>query len=332
MKRIICTGEIMIRLTPPGHQRLTQTQTLDVVYGGSESNVAISLAQWGLPVRYLTRVPAHDLGTAALRALATFGVDTSACVRGGERLGVYYLEMGIGKRPSRVIYDRAYSGMATLAPGMIPWPTVLTDAGWFHWSGITPALSATAAAAMAEAVHAAADLGLILSCDLNHRSALWQYGITPAEIMPPLVSRCQVLMGDPDAFRLYFGLEADQPDTLLRHVMTRFPDLRYVAMSRRRGHSATHNTYQVLGWNGQQFFASAEHDLPDIQDRIGSGDASMAGLIYALCHYPDQPQLAVDLAAAAGAWKHYVPGDANLVSIPELESLISGHSGGRVQR
>ncbi|TAE51657.1 MAG: sugar kinase [Bacteroidetes bacterium] len=329
--KVLSFGEIMLRLTPPGNKRLTQALSFDIEYGGSESNVAISLAQFGIDSQYITRLPENELGQAALYALARYKVGIDACIRGGDRLGIYFLEMGAGKRSSKVTYDRAHSGMATLAPGMIDWAKACAGAGWFHWSGITPGISRSAAEATVEAIQSADKQGLTISCDLNYRSALWKYGSAPRDIMPQMVEHCSVLQGDPSAFELYFDIRAQDPHELLAAVQARFPRLRYLTMSSRQGLSASHNVYRGYLHTEGQTLVSQEHSLPDILDRIGSGDAFMAGLIYGIVQ-GKAPEQTLEFAAAAAAWKHYVHGDINLASIAEIEALAAGNTGGRVLR
>lgn len=321
----------MLRLSPPNNLRFAQASNLEMNFGGSESNVAVSLAQFGVASQYISRVPANDLGHAALNGLKHHGVDVSAAVFGGERLGLYFLESGAGRRGSKVIYDRANSGMATLERGMIDWKTIFKNASWFHWSGITPAISQCAADAIEEALFIAQSLGVKISCDLNYRANLWKYGKTPTDIMPNLTKYCDVLMGDGDAFKLFYGIDATETLTYLQAVAKHFQKLKIVAMTARQGHSASHNTYQGFIFDTQSVYSSKVYDIPDILDRIGGGDAFMAGLIYGLTQNKN-PQDVVEFATAAATLKHYVHGDMNLCSVAEVESLVSGNLGGRVKR
>jgi 2-dehydro-3-deoxygluconokinase len=330
---VLCFGEILLRLSPPSALRLVQANAFDATYGGSEANVAVALAQWGLPTAFLTRVPDSPLGHAALGALARYGVDTRHARLGGERIGLYFLEQGVGLRPSRVLYDRAGSSAATLRPGDLPWNDALQGAGALHWSGITPALSHTAADALREGIACASDRGITISCDLNYRANLWTYGQQPSDVLPELVRHCHVLLGDRNAFDRCLGVslpDADDPE-LLRAVAKAYPNLRYTAMTRRGGASATHNTYQGLLTDGARTAASALYNLPDMVDRIGGGDAFMAGLLYQLLRGSAIDE-AVDFAAAAAALKHYVRGDANLSTLGEIDALRAGNTGGAVQR
>jgi 2-dehydro-3-deoxygluconokinase len=332
---IVCFGEILLRLSPPEQFRFVQANNFAAVYGGSEANVAVSLAQFGLHSSYLTRVPDHELGQAALGAVARFGVRTDHAARGGERLGIYFLEQGAGRRASKVLYDRAGSGMATLTPGMIDWRAALENASWLHWSGITPALSASAAATVMEGLRVARELNLHISCDLNYRSNLWQYGAAPHTVMPDLVALTDVLLGDQTAFDICLGIRLPDdapPEQWLTAAQAAFPRLRHVAMTRREGFSASHNTYQGILRSGDAVYFSQKHDMPDMLDRIGGGDAFMAGLIYGLKKMGESPQESIEFASAAAALKHYVAGDFNLCTKEEVMALVNGQSGGRVKR
>lgn len=329
--KIVCFGEIMLRLTPPNNLKFIQATNLDVIYGGSEANVAVSLAQLGAKADYVTRVPSNDLGKSALNELRKYAVDTTPSVFGGDRLGVYFLEMGAGSRGSKIIYDRANSGMATLQKGVIDWHKAFENATWFHWSGITPAISQSAAEATLEAIEVAKKMGLTVSCDLNHRANLWQYGKHPSEIMPELLKNCDVMLGDGDTIDLYFNLKGADYAEVFDKTFKAFPNLTYIAMTARKAYNATHNAYKGFLHNGTTLFESKEYDIADILDRIGSGDAFMAGLIFQLFQ-KGAPQYSVEFATAAATLKHYVHGDYNLSSLSEVESLIKGNTGGRVSR
>ncbi len=333
--QIVCFGEIMLRLSPPAKQRVVQMHQLEAVFGGSEANVAVSLAQLGLPAAYLTRVPDQELGQAALSTVAHYGVATHLAVKGGERLGIYFLEQGVGHRASRVLYDRSNSGMASLAPGMIDWRKALENTAWFHWSGITPALSQSAADTLLEGLIMARQLHIPVSCDCNYRATLWQYGKNPVDIFPQLLKYTDVLLGDKTAFGVCLGMGQAAlmtADNWLMAVKKAFPHLRYVAMTQRGGFSASHNSYQGLLYDGESVFSSSTYDLPDILDRIGSGDAFMAGLLFGFLQADEDLQAVVEFATAAAALKHYIPGDFNLCSADEVRALMAGSSGGRVHR
>lgn len=332
--KILCFGEIMLRLSPPDGLRFAQAHCFDAVFGGSEANVAVSLAQLGLPSAYATRVPDSELGRAALGALARYGVDVQRVAFGGERLGLYFLEMGAGLRSSKVLYDRQNSGMASLAPGMLDWRKILDGATWLHWSGITPALSQSAADATLEALEIAAEMRLRVSCDLNYREKLWKYGKTPAQIMPRLVALTDVLLGDATAFGICLGIPTQglEDSEMLRRVAEQFPRLSQLAMTSRAGFSASHNTYKGALFDGKNLHRSQAHDLPDMLDRVGSGDAFMAGLIFGLHKMPGTAAEIVEFAAAAAALKHYVRGDFNLSTEQEVRARMAGEAAGRVNR
>jgi 2-dehydro-3-deoxygluconokinase len=329
--KIVCFGEIMLRLTPPNNLKFNQATNLDVIYGGSEANVAVSLAQLGAKADYVTRVPNNDLGKSALNELRKYGVDTHSSIFGGDRLGVYFLEMGAGSRGSKIIYDRANSGMATLQKGVIDWHKVFENATWFHWSGITPAISQSAADATLEAIEVAKKMGLTVSCDLNYRANLWQYGKNPNQIMPELLKGCDVMLGDGDTIDLYFNLKGADYAEVFEKTFKAFPNLTYIAMTARKAYNASHNAYKGFLHDGTTLFESKEYDIADILDRIGGGDAFMAGLIFQLFQN-GAPQYSVEFATAAATLKHYVHGDYNLSNLSEVESLMKGNTGGRVNR
>ncbi len=342
MKNVLTFGEIMMRLSPPGHRRFSQASSFEVEYGGAESNVAVSLSHFGIKTEFVSRIPANDLGDAALMELQRHQVGVEQVVRGGERLGIYFLESGAVHRRGKVVYDRAYSGMASLDKGMIDWNAALESAGWFHWSGITPALSAGAARACLEALQTASRLGIPISMDLNYRKNLWQYGVKPTEIMPELAGYCTVMLANAEDVEKYFGIVPDlhQKDVsreeLAQSVMTRlksaFPRLQTVASCMRTTVNADHNNLYGMLYNGNQYFKSPEYAITDIVDRVGGGDAFMAGLIYGLLQWPDDAQRSIDFAAAASSLKHTIPGDANLATLEEVEALMAGEGAGRVSR
>lgn len=343
MKKVVTFGEIMLRLSPPGMLRFGQARSFDAIYGGGESNVAVSLANYGMPVEFVTRLPANDLGDACLQFLRQYGVDVGHVVRGGERLGIYFLEMGAVQRGSKVVYDRAHSSMATIEPGMINWAAVFDGADWFHWTGITPAISAGAAAACLEAVQIAKTLGLTVSCDLNYRKNLWKWGKKAGEVMPELVSHCDVAVGNEEDAAQVFGIHAPDTDVIAgkveadkyRHVCEalheRFPNLRTIAITLRGSISASHNTWSGVLWREGTFYTGAQYDITHIVDRVGGGDAFVGGLIYGLRTY-DNPQTALEFAIAASCLKHTIFGDFNLVSVGEVEKLMGGDISGRVSR
>ncbi len=333
--KVISFGEIMLRLSPFNYQRLEQAKSFNIEYGGAESNVAASLAQLGLEVKYITRVPDNSFGQSALGWLASVGVDTKQSIIGGDRLGVYYVELGSGRRNSKVIYDRTQSGMATLQPGMIDWKEIFKGADWFHWSGITPSISHSAALACKEALLAARSSGLMISCDLNYRSKLWQYGMEPSLIMPELIEMSNVVVGDEDVLDVYFKLKTDGMQDAFEKMTARFPTIQYISFTERQALSATHNTYKGFLYHEGGITSSNLYDMPDIVDRIGSGDAFMAGLIHMLRPIEDKNkdlQRVIDFATAMAVYKHYVPGDLNVFTIEDVVALMKGSTGGKVKR
>lgn len=325
----------MLRLTPVQYQRLEQAKLLNIEYGGSESNVATTLAQLDVPVHYITRVPDNSFGQSALGTLASVGVNVQDSVTGGDRLGIYFVELGAGKRNSRVIYDRVNSSMYLLKPGMIDWKSIFKSASWFHWSGITPSISLSAAEACAEAIQAARDAGIKISCDLNYRSKLWKYGVHPSEIMPDLIRSCHVISGDEDVLEVYFKIKSSSRLDAFEKLQSAFPHTEFISFSDREGLSATHNTYQGYLFHNKEVYESKKYDIPDIIDRLGTGDALMAGLIYKLqAWYEGKTDLqsSIEFATAIAVHKHYIPGDINRVSKEEVEALMAGNTGGKVRR
>ena len=343
MAKIVTFGEIMLRLSPPGYQRIVQTRSFDVTFGGAEANVAAALACFGLPAEYVTRLPANDVGDACVDYLRQHGVGTNHIVRGGERLGIYYLESGAVHRGSKVIYDRAGSALATIERGMVDWQAVFADADWFHWTGITPAVSAGAADVCLEAVQAARAKGLTVSCDLNYRAKLWKWGKAASEVMPELVGLCDVVVGNEEDADKVFGIRAPEADVtkgkveaeaytyVCNELATRFPRLRMVAITLRGSLSASHNTWSAILWHEGEILTAPIYDIVPIVDRVGGGDSFMGGLIYGLRTYGDEQQ-ALDFAVAASCLKHTIMGDFNLVSVAEVEKLMRGDVSGRVSR
>ncbi len=343
LKPIVTFGEIMLRLAPPGFQRIIQARSFDVLFGGGEANVAVSCANYGLPVEYVTRLPANDLGEACLAYIRQYGVGVRHVVRGGDRLGIYYLETGAAQRGSQVIYDRAGSSLATIQPGMIDWKAVFAGAGWFHWTGITPAISEGAAAVCLEAVKTAKDLGVTVSCDLNYRNKLWKWGKKAGEVMPELVSYSDIAIGNEEDADKVFGIRAAEADvtggkveaahyvSVCEQLKARFPNLRTIAVTLRGSLSASHNTWSGILWDAGQVYVAPTYDITHIVDRVGGGDSFMGGLIYGLLTYPDK-QNAINFAVAASCLKHSILGDVNLVSVKEVEKLMGGDASGRVSR
>jgi 2-dehydro-3-deoxygluconokinase len=345
MKKVVTFGEIMLRLSPPGFKRFSQAHTFDVVYGGGESNVAVSLANYGMSCDFITRLPENDLGDCALMELRKRGVGVSNIVRGGERLGIYFLETGAVSRGSKVVYDRANSAMSTIEKGMIDWKTVFKDVDWFHWTGITPAISQGAADACLEAIKTANDMGVTVSTDLNYRKKLWKYGKDPMDVMPALVEGCDVILGNEEDAEKHFGLHPDGVDvthggsvdgkaylSVLKQLMEMFPRAKKVITTLRGSISASHNTWSGVLYDGTTLFEAPGYDITHIVDRVGGGDSFMGGLVYGLLNYEGDDQKALNFAVAASCLKHTIKGDANLATVEEVEKLMGGDASGRVSR
>ena len=334
----------MLRLAPPGCKRFSQATNFEVIYGGGESNVAVSLANYGLPVSFVSRIPQNDIGECAVMELRKRGVDTRHIVRGGERLGIYFLETGAMSRGSKVVYDRAHSGMSTIKKGMVDWAEVFKNAGWFHWTGITPAISQGAADACLEAVQMANKMGLTVSTDLNYRKKLWKYGKSPEEVMPELVAGCDVILGNEEDAEKHFGIHPEGVDvtqggsmdagayiSVCRQLMEKFPRAKKVIVTLRGSISASHNTWSGVLYDGKKLLRARTYQLTHIVDRVGGGDSFMGGLIYGLQTYGED-QKALEFAVAASALKHSIYGDANLATVAEVEKLMGGDASGRVSR
>ena len=345
MKKVVTFGEIMLRLSPPGWKRFSQASSFDVVYGGGESNVAVSLANYGVPVDFVTRLPKNDIGECALMEMRKRNVGTQYIVRGGERLGIYFLETGAVSRGSKVVYDRAHSAMSTIEKGMVDWATVFEGADWFHWTGITPAISQGAADACLEAIQMANKMGVTVSTDLNYRKKLWKYGKQPGDMMPELTAGCDVILGNEEDAEKHFGLHPEGVDvthggtveaeaylSVLQQLMKMFPRAKKVITTLRGSISASHNSWSGVMWDGKTLFKAPTYQITHIVDRVGGGDSFMGGLIYGLLNYEGDDQRALNFAVAASCLKHTIKGDANLVTVEEVEKLMSGDASGRVSR
>jgi 2-dehydro-3-deoxygluconokinase len=344
MTSVVTFGEVMLRLSTPDHQRFEQARVLETSFAGAEANVATALANLGVSARFVSRLPANDLGTACLKALRAQGVDVEQVVRGGERIGLFFVEAGAAQRASKVIYDRARSSFATMESGMVDWATAFADAGWFHWTGITPAVGSGPAEVVGNGIDAAKSAGLTVSCDLNFRAKLWNWGSTAREVMPPLVNRCDVVIGNEEDAEKVLGIIAPDADVekgkveargylaVIEQVVKRFPNLRTVAFTLRGSLGASRNMWSALLWHEGQTYVAPTYDIAPIVDRIGGGDAFAAGLIYGLRSDGADPQSALDFAVAASCLAHSIPGDTNLVSVEEVERLAKGNASGRVAR
>lgn len=339
-KKVVTFGEIMLRLSPPGYQRFVQANSFDVVYGGGEANVAASLANYGLDSYFVSKVPKHEIGQSAVDHLRRYGVHTDYVVRDGDRLGIYFLEVGASQRPSKVVYDRANSAISQVKAGEFDWDQILDGADWFHFTGITPALGDGAAAATLEAVQAAKTKGVKVSADLNYRKKLW----TPekaSQVMSKLMEYVDVVIGNEEDAEKVFGIKAGSTDVtsgqidqegyqqVARKLVERF-GFEKVAITLRESISASDNNWSALFYDGREFYRSRVYKV-HIVDRVGGGDSFGGGLIYSLLT-GKTPQDALEFAVAASALKHSIFGDFNLVSAAEVETLAGGDGSGRVQR
>jgi 2-dehydro-3-deoxygluconokinase len=346
MKKVVTFGEIMLRLSPSGFLRFSQANNFDVVYGGGESNVAVSLANYGIPVDFVTRLPKNDIGECAMMEMRKRGVGVDHIVYGGDRLGIYFLETGAVSRGSKVVYDRAHSSMADIQIGMVNWEEVFQGVEWFHWTGITPAISQSSADVCLEAVKAANKLGITISTDLNYRAKLWQYGGNREAIMTELTSYCDVILGNEEDAEMHFGIKPEGLDittqghdvkaeaflSVCQQMMEKFPKAKKVITTLRGSISASHNTWAGVLYDGKTMLQSPQYQITDIVDRVGGGDSFMGGLIYGLLTYPEDDQNALNFAVAASCLKHTIKGDANLVTVDEVQKLMGGDASGRVAR
>ncbi len=346
MAKIVTFGEIMLRLATPGYLRFSQAGELTATFGGGEANVAVSLANYGMDVEFVTRLPENDIAQACVKDLRKHGVNTDNIIYGGTRLGIYFLETGAVARASKVIYDRAHSAVSEIEPGMIDWDKVFEGAEWFHWTGITPAISQGAADVCLEAIKAANRRGLTVSCDLNYRKNLWKYGRTAAEVMPELVEGCDIILGNEEDAEKVFGIKpegfdatatagdvhAAEFESVCVQLMRRFGKARKVIITLRGSINANHNTWGGVLYDGKTLYQSPRYDITHIVDRVGGGDSFMGGLIYGLMTHPGDDRYALDFAAAASCLKHTIYGDYNEVSVSEVENLMKGDGSGRVSR
>ena len=336
----------MLRLATPDYLRFSQAKELTATFGGGEANVAVSLANYGVEVDFVTRLPQNDIAAACVGELRRYGVGVNNIVYGGERLGIYFLETGAVARPSKVVYDRAHSSISTIEPGMIDWESVFADADWFHWTGITPAISASAAEVCLEACRVANRMGVTVSCDLNFRKNLWKYGKTAGEVMPALVECCDVILGNEEDAEKVFGIKPEGFDvattegkveqaafeSVCRQLVERFPRAKKVIITLRGSINANHNTWGGVLYDGERLYSSPRYDITHIVDRVGGGDSFMGGLIYGLREFAGDDERALRFAVAASALKHTIYGDFNLVTVAEVENLMRGDGSGRVSR
>ena len=340
MAKIVTMGEIMLRLSTPGNSRFVQSDSFDVNYGGGEANVAVSLSNFGHEAFFVSKVPVHEIGQAAVNSLRKFGVHTNFLARGGERLGIYYLETGSSLRPSKVIYDRAHSSISEATPEDFDFDKIFAGTDWFHWSGITPAISDNAAECVKQACIAAKKAGVTVSCDLNFRKKLWTTEKAQS-IMRPLMQYVDVCIGNEEDAEMCLGFkpssdvesgktEADGYKSIFTKMQQEF-GFQYVISTLRESFSASNNGWKALIYNGKEFYQSRRYEITPIVDRVGGGDSFSAGIIHGLVSKMSQGD-ALEFAVAASALKHTIPGDVNMVSIQEVESLAAGNTSGRVQR
>jgi 2-dehydro-3-deoxygluconokinase len=340
MARIVTLGEIMLRLSPAGNHRFVQADQFDVIFGGGEANVAVSCAHYGHDACFVSKLPKHEIGQSVVNGLRRFGVKTDYIVRGGDRVGIYYCETGASMRPSKVIYDRAHSAIAEADPGDFDFDAIMEGADWFHWSGITPAISDKAAELIRLACQAARHHDVTVSVDLNFRKKLWTTE-KAQRIMRPLMQYVDVCIGNEEDAELCLGFKPDADverghtsaegyKGIFRAMAEEF-GFKYVVSTLRESFSATHNGWKAMIYDGEEFYESRRYDINPIIDRVGSGDSFSAGIIHGLLTKSTQGE-ALEFAVAASALKHTIPGDFNMVTVEEVEALASGSDSGRVQR
>ncbi|MEM6687123.1 MAG: sugar kinase [Bacteroidota bacterium] len=340
MKKVVTFGEIMLRLSTERFLRFSQSKAFNAMYGGGEFNVAVSLANLGISSEFVTRLPENEIGECALIEMRKRNVGTTHISFGNDRLGIYFLEIGSGTRASNVVYDRAHSAMANLKKGTFNWKEILKDASWFHWSGITPAISQGAAEECLEAVKAAHELGITISCDLNYRSKLWKYGKEPHEIMPELLQYSNIILGDIDTAYFMLGDNKVNPNyqdvkslpNLYDRIFELCPNLQTVATTLRYSVSASHQRIGGILYDKKQIYDADIKEVTPVVDRVGSGDAFMGGLIYGLIEHKNDLQKAINIAVASCCLKHTIYGDYNLVSTKDIDTFLAGNNNGKVSR
>lgn len=342
MTEFITFGEIMLRLKSPAHERFFQSPTFEATFGGGEANVAVSLCNYGYDAAFVSALPDNGIGDAAIQELKKFGVQTDKIIRQGERTGIYYLETGSNARPSSVIYDRAGSSICDAQPGDFDWDDIFNGAKWFHFTGITPALSESAAELTLEAVKAAKAKGVKVSCDFNYRGKLWKYGKSAPEVMRELVKYVDVGIANEEDCQKSLGITADvdvksgeldkaKYEALSAKMFEVYPNLTEMAITLRESFNADHNDWSACLRNKDGFHLSRQYSMRDIVDRVGGGDSFASALIYGLTAY-DDPQESLEFAVAASCLKHTISGDFNRVTVQEVEKLMSGDGSGRVVR
>ena len=336
-------GEIMLRLAPPGFERFLQSPRFEATFGGGEANVAVALACFGMPASYVTVLPdKNPIADAAIGELRRFGVDTSGIVRGKGRVGIYFLEAGANQRPSKVVYDRDNSAIALAKPGDINWDNIFAAAGWFHITGITPAISRSAADLALESVRKAREKKITVSCDLNYRKNLWKWGKPAVEVMRELVNYAEIAIANEEDVQMALGVQAEvdvhsgqldrgQYEKLTQKVLSEFSSLKAIAITLRESKSASHNGWSACLNDRKEFLVSRHYEITHIVDRVGTGDSFAAGLIYGMQKLPTHRD-ALEFAVAASCLKHSISGDFNRSTVEEVEALLKGGGSGRVQR
>ncbi len=341
-KTVVTFGEIMLRLAPPGFERFLQSPSFVATWGGGEANVAVSVAGFGWPASFCTVIPSNPIADSMVGELRRFNVDTSKIVRGKGRMGIYFVEPGANQRASKVVYDREYSSIALAKPGDIDWNVVFDGAGWYHTTGITPAISESAAALALESVRVAKEKGITVSCDLNYRKNLWKWGKAAHEVMGELVKYVDVVIANEEDCQAALGIQADVDvhsgkldedvyRALAAKVLDAHPNVKTIAITLRESHSASHNGWSACLYDGQEFIRSRHYEITHIVDRVGGGDSFAGGLIYGLNALGTKRE-ALEFAVAASCLKHSLPGDFSRFSLDEVKTLLKGDGSGRVQR
>lgn len=331
MKKVVTFGEVMMRLSTPAFGKFEQAEEFKVIYAGAEANVAVSLAYFGLKTYHVTRFPNHRLGKAAAQSLRKNWVSDEYIQYGEGRLGTFFLETGAMSRASQIIYDRYHSAFWDIKPNDFDWEKILEGAEWFHWSGITPALSQGAADACMEAINTANRMGVKVSGDIFYRGNLWHYGKTPQQILPALTAGCDLVLANTQNFADIYGVGGSDFEDACRNMKKQYPRIQYFTDTMREQISASHNRISAKIFDGETTYTSPILDMTHIVDRIGGGDAYVAGLLYGLMHYQDLGD-AVSFATAATALKHSIEGDFNLCTVAEVEALMKGDTSGRLRR
>lgn len=343
MAEFLSFGEIMLRLKSPGHERFFQSPAFEATFGGGEANVAVALSNYGLSSAFVTALPDNDIGQHAINEVRRFGVDTSMIRRSGDRVGIYYLESGANQRPSKVVYDRAHSAICECGPGDFEWSTIFEGAKWLHITGITPALSQSAADLSLECLKEAKKAGVTVSCDFNFRGKLWKYGKAAPEVMTELVRYVDIGIANEEDCQKSLDISVDvdvetgeldtaKYEALSEKVLALYPDMSTIAITLRESHSADRNGWSACLRDREQGFKLSRHyEITDIVDRVGGGDSFASALIYGLNAYDDKQQ-SLEFAVAASCLKHSILGDFNRVSVDEVQKLMAGDGSGRVQR